>query len=620
MLPAMRVGWWLLLSRALAQTAEPPVGAAQIAPITDWTASSSTGLALRQVSVPGDLISDLERNNIIGDPLYEHTFLEGEPLWNEATWTYKATFAGSAAARATLVFEGVKMHAVVSVNGVVVGAAADQFLRYAFDLRNATHDLLRATNVVEVAFAPGEDVGGRFMACSGGWDWAPYSRTFLNGSHTFSKGIWKEVYLATSSGVVVDHVSPSIAYKGAYPTARLADGGHGGFRVDVRVHVSADRRAPAKISLRTAWGAAAAADVVLEAGASTASLSVDADDVRLWWPSGLGAQPLYGLNVTVAAGGADVVVQRRVGFRYFALVTGDDTDPGYVAAAENETGTASHGMYFRVNGVAFFARGANVIPMEELEGRATAAAYRRMVASARDARFNTLRVWGGGIFFPFAFYDACDELGLLVYHDLQYAQEGHAPAATATQEAELRHQVRRLSARRRFPERAAMFPVSPRRERAQPSSLFGLRRERASDRRRRARVHRHLGRLQRVPGVDAHADGDLRDVRAARRRGGGPLAVRLAVVSRARLGVGRPAPRRAAHGRAARHAEPVLAGDRDARPLPARHGLPRGQRRVRLRGLRPEAPRADLDVARGVAASRGRDDFREIWAGNTMRV
>jgi hypothetical protein len=87
------------------------------------------------------------------------------------------------------------MHAVVSVTGVVVGAAADQFLRYAFDLRNATHDLLRATNVVEVAFAPDEDVGGRFMACSGGWDWAPYSRTFLNGSHTFSKGLWKEVYL-----------------------------------------------------------------------------------------------------------------------------------------------------------------------------------------------------------------------------------------------------------------------------------------------------------------------------------------------------------------------------------------------------------------------------------------
>ena len=34
---------------------------------------------------------------------------------------------------------------------------------------------------------------------------------------------------------------------------------------------------------------------------------------------------------------------------------------------------------------------------------------------------------------------------MLVYHDMQYAQQGHAPANTTTQDAELRHAVRRLS-------------------------------------------------------------------------------------------------------------------------------------------------------------------------------
>ena len=37
---------------------------------------------------------------------------------------------------------------------------------------------------------------------------------------------------------------------------------------------------------------------------------------------------------------------------------------------------------------------------------------------------SSIQVWGGGIFYPTAFYDACDEFGVLVYHDMQYASSG----------------------------------------------------------------------------------------------------------------------------------------------------------------------------------------------------
>lgn len=137
---------------------------------------------------------------------------------------------------------------------------------------------------------------------------------------------------------------------------------------------------------------------------------------------------------------------RRIGFRVFAVVTGNDTNPEYVRNNTGADGTnPGFGMLFRVNGAPIFSRGANMIPMEELEGRLSAEAHTQLVKSSVDAGMNTLRVWGGGIFLPEAWYDACDEHGILVYHDMQYAQGGHSPKNTTAQALEFRHQVRRLS-------------------------------------------------------------------------------------------------------------------------------------------------------------------------------
>ena len=54
-----------------------------------------------------------------------------------------------------------------------------------------------------------------------------------------------------------------------------------------------------------------------------------------------------------------------------------------------------------------------MIPMEELEGRMSAAAHRQLVVNAVEGGMNTLRVWGGGIFLPRVWYESCDELGIM---------------------------------------------------------------------------------------------------------------------------------------------------------------------------------------------------------------
>ena len=88
--------------------------------------------------VPGDLLTDLQAAGQIGDPLYEKNFLNAS-LWSAHTWTYRVAFTPDAAVaaaggRVLLVFDGIKMGAGISLDGVVLGTAADQFLRYTFDV------------------------------------------------------------------------------------------------------------------------------------------------------------------------------------------------------------------------------------------------------------------------------------------------------------------------------------------------------------------------------------------------------------------------------------------------------------------------------------------------------
>lgn len=59
-----------------------------------------------------------------------------------------------------------------------------------------------------------------------------------------------------------------------------------------------------------------------------------------------------------------------------------------------------------------------------------------------------LRVWGGGVYEEDSLIEACDELGILVFHDFQFACASYPayPSYLKTLEEEARQQIRRLRA------------------------------------------------------------------------------------------------------------------------------------------------------------------------------
>ncbi|MGI5870187.1 MAG: glycosyl hydrolase 2 galactose-binding domain-containing protein [Kiritimatiellia bacterium] len=133
-------------------------------------------------------------------------------------------------------------------------------------------------------------------------------------------------------------------------------------------------------------------------GAFNARARIDAP--RLWWPNGLGDQPLYGLEVALCgADGATLDrITCRIGLRTLVAEADDAGRPRRLAC----------------NGVPFALKGAVWIPPGLFPSRVAIEDYAYLVGSAAEAGLNALRMWEGGTFESEAFWDVCDELGIVV--------------------------------------------------------------------------------------------------------------------------------------------------------------------------------------------------------------
>eukprot|EP01050_Picozoa_sp_SAG11_P009520 SAG11_NODE_900_length_6632_cov_2.693403_8_plen_511_part_00 len=256
--------------------------------------------SLRSVSVnipatvPGDLVSDLQRAGKVLDPLSSNNHRDPSQVqwWNGESYTYSKNFTVDESVRASasvrLILNSVKMGATVTLNGRVLGHTTNQFLRYSFEVGAM---LLRSRNTISVRFDRSIDTGGRFMACSGGWDWAPYSRMRDSGGRAeWTRGLTGSVYLVATAlnSVAIDALSPTILYKGEPPMVVLEDDGSHVFAVNVTTHLAA-KSADGILTVVGSWGASKAIPVAVSpaaGGTKAVTVILEATGVKLWWPRG----------------------------------------------------------------------------------------------------------------------------------------------------------------------------------------------------------------------------------------------------------------------------------------------------------------------------------------------
>ena len=391
-----------------------------------WTFRDCSEKTWLPAIVPGCVHTDLRRAGKIPDLFWATN--ENDVQWiEERDWEYRATFTVPADLRAEeqveLVADGLDTVATVRLNGRLTGRTENMFVGHRWQVKNL---LRQGTNEITIRFdsalkyirthrtghQPKEfnDPVGRSQVirkeqCQFGWDWGPRFVT---------AGIWRDINLEAWSKNRLESVRLNQQHStDGSVTLRLAP---------ELAHREMGISCHHRLTLNS---------IVVAEGTGT---KIRVEHAQLWWPNGQGAQPLYTLEIEVLHSDGSSVGRwvRRIGLRTIALDRHADGD--------GET------FQFVVNGRPIFAKGANWIPAHTFVAGLTREHYARDLRSATEAHMNMIRVWGGGIYESEAFYDLCDELGLLVWQDFMFAcaiYPGDAAFFRSVQ-TEAAQQVRRL--------------------------------------------------------------------------------------------------------------------------------------------------------------------------------
>jgi len=366
----------------------------------DWSVRKAGAKKNMPAVVPGCVHADLFAAAEIENPFLREN-LKSAAWVADCEWIYEKTFVGedfSAFDSLILRFDGLSAGATVSLNDAELGRTTNVFEVSEFEVK----PLVKVgKNKLTVAFASPfsvqRDPHCRTQASVAGYAGQPVSPT---------AGIWRGVSLVAFAGVRVTDV-----------LVRQDFGVSGGVGLNVSVGA---RRMGLETHLEVLVRVCYKGNILHEAreilGAEQTALHLVIKNPQLWWPVGLGDQPLYEVTVDVLSGRTCLEhVSRRIGLRQFS------------AARVTENGKEV--WKFTVNRHPMVLKGSSWLPSDLYVARATRVEYARLVKAAAVANMNVLRVWGGGVYESDAFYDLCDEYGICVWQDMMLCEANASEAS-----------------------------------------------------------------------------------------------------------------------------------------------------------------------------------------------
>ena len=365
------------------------------------------------MQIPGTVLSGLLAAGKIKDPFYRTNEDATRALfWKDYvfTRTFDVDEELLAQQHIVLVCEGLDTLAEISINGTFLAKTDNMHRTWKFQAKKLLHPGKNEIQIVfrsvlrfiedypyeahkKINYIPCGSMKGnqllRKAHSMSGWDWGP---------QTIDAGIFRDIYLQGYSHARIEdiRIHQQHAKNVSVQTSITLSESVPGQKLCVELSEDgADKPLQTKLCKTNADGVAAV-DFVIE-------------NPKLWWPNDYGDQPLYIVRTTLLDedGTSLESITRRIGLRTLTI--------------SQEKDKWGNEFAFCVNGVKIFTRGGNYIPDDCLYTRITEKKLDYILESCRRAHFNCVRVWGGGYYPSDAFYDLCDEKGLIVWQDLMYA-------------------------------------------------------------------------------------------------------------------------------------------------------------------------------------------------------
>ena len=365
------------------------------------------------MQIPGTVLSGLLAAGKIKDPFYRTNEDATRALfWKDYvfTRTFDVDEELLAQQHIVLVCEGLDTLAEISINGTFLAKTDNMHRTWKFQAKKLLHPGKNEIQIVfrsvlrfiedypyeahkKINYIPCGTMKGNQLLRKAhsmfGWDWGP---------QTIDAGIFRDIYLQGYSHARIEdiRIHQQHAKNVSVQTSITLSESVPGQKLCVELSEDgADKPLQTKLCKTNADGVAAV-DFVIE-------------NPKLWWPNDYGDQPLYIVRTTLLDedGTSLESITRRIGLRTLTI-----------SQEKDEWGNE---FAFCVNGVKIFTRGGNYIPDDCLYTRITEKKLDYILESCRRAHFNCVRVWGGGYYPSDAFYDLCDEKGLIVWQDLMYA-------------------------------------------------------------------------------------------------------------------------------------------------------------------------------------------------------